>query len=340
MKVQPRDADRWIAKPPKDLRAILLYGENAGLAREYAARITAQIVPDAGDKDRIVELAASDLRKDPARLSDEAAQMSMFSPGRRVLRIRDGSENMGEIFADFLSASASDAMVVVEAGELSARASLRTVFEAHAHAAALACYEDSPDTIMELAKDLLAADNIKTAPGAIEAVVSRLGLDRRVLRTELAKLQLFFGADGERILTPDLANEVFGQAGEVEASDVAAAMAMGDVRALDAMLAKAEDAGASATHLVTTALRHLHALLAAKAHGDASGQDVAIARQRGLWGQSDTAIRAQLRGWTVERLTAALRVLGQAEGDTRQTSLPDWPIAGRALLHAARLAKA
>jgi DNA polymerase III delta subunit len=91
--------------------------------------------------------------------------------------------------------------------------------------------------------------------------------------------------------------------------------------------------------LVTMSLRHLHALLAAKAHGDASGQDVAIARQRGLWGQSDTAIRAQLRGWTSDRLTAALKVLGRAEGDTRQTNLPDWPIASRALLHAARLAR-
>jgi DNA polymerase-3 subunit delta len=339
MKIQPRDAESWIAKPPKNLRAVLMYGENAGLARELADRITAQIVPDARDKERIVELAASDLRKDPARLSDEAAQMSMFSPGRRVLRVRDASEAMGELFGDFLQSSQGDALVVVEAAELTARASLRTVFEGHAQAAAIACYEDTPDTVMELAQSLLAAQKIKPAPGALEAVLSRLGLDRRVLRNEMSKLDLFFGNTAERTLTPELVNELFGQAGEVEASEVSAAVAMGDIRALDHMLTKAEEAGASATQLVTSSLRHLHALLAAKAHGEAGGQDVNIARQRGLWGQSDMAIRAQLRGWSLERLTAAVRVLGQAEGDTRQTSLPDWPIASRALLHAARLAK-
>lgn len=341
MKINPRDAERFIKKPTEGLRAILLFGENAGLVADFAERLVRSVVPNAKDIERIVDIPADQLRKDPARLADEAAQMSMFSPGRRVLRIADATDGLAPIFADVLAANGpGDALILVEAGDLTARAALRQVFEAAPNAAALACYDDTPDTIQDLAAGLLKEMQATASPEALAALIGRLGLDRRVIRAELHKLEIYFGpttTKDPRVVTLDLVAELFGQSGAVEADDVATALAHGDTAKLDALLLRAEEAGASATHLVTMALRHLHALLAAKAHG--SSEDVVnIARQRGLWGQSETAIRSQLRLWSPERLTAALRVLGQAEADTRTTGLPDWPIAGRALLHAARLA--
>lgn len=341
MKIQSRDADRFLAKPPATLCAILIYGENAGLAREFAEAITEAIVPGAKDADRIVDIPADQLRRDPARLADEAAQISMFSPGRRVLRIKDASEGMGELFARFLDAHAGDAMLVVEAGELSARASLRVVFETATNAAAIACYDDNVETLSALAQDIMRGHSIEAAPEIAQTLVNRLGLDRRMVRAELAKLALYFGGDGTsapRRLTGELLDELFGQSGDVEASEVSLAMALGDHVRLDQLLIKAQDAGASASQIVSTALRHLHALLAAKAHG-AGSEDVNAARQRGLWGQSDAIIGAQLRTWRQDRLAAAVRVLGDAEAETRMTAVPDWPIAARALLHAARLAR-
>lgn len=340
MKIAPRDAGKFVAEPPKTVRAILLYGENAGLARDYADMLTAKIVPGPKDAERIVEIAAADLRKDPARLSDEASQMSMFSPGRRVVRVRDASEGMGEAFEDFLRDSRGDALIVVEAGELTAKASLRQVFEQSANAAAIACYDDQMETLVHLAADELRAASIAAEDGALELLVARLGSDRRVIRSELQKIALYFGETSAepRNLTRKLVDEFLGQSGDVEASEISAAAANGDHAALDRLLSQAEEAGGSPAFLVTAALRHFHALLAGRAHGQGD-EALNAARSRGLWGHSDVAIRSQLRVWSPERLAAAVRVLGQAEADTRNSALPDWPVASRALLHAARLAR-
>jgi DNA polymerase-3 subunit delta len=336
MKIAPREAERFLTKTPANICAILLYGPNAGLVGEFGDRLTQTIVPSLKDQDRIADLSADVIRKDPARLADEAAQFSMFSPGRRVIRIRDASEGMGELFADFLKTVSGDARIVVEAGELNARASLRQVFEAAKNAAAIACYEDTPETLIELAGEILKSNGAAADRQALELIVARLGLDRRLLRSELEKALIFLGPD-KKCLTLNDASLLVGHAGTVEADEVAAAIGLGEIERLGALLEKAEEAGVNAGTLVGGSLRQLHALLAAKALGE--GSDVNAARSRGLWGQSDQSIGTQLRLWSPNRLRAALKILGGAEIETRTTGFPDWACAARALLHAGSLAR-
>lgn len=340
MKIASRDIDAFVAKIPVSIRSVLLYGENAGLARDYAEALIGRILENSKDSERIVDIAASEVRKDPARLSDEAAQMSMFSPGRRVIRIRDASDGMGDLFSSFLKEGVGDAFVIVEASELSAKASLRTAFEQAPNAAAIACYDDTPETLFRLAADELKKHAIECEEGALESLLARVSIDRRVIRNELQKVALYF-ADATaktNVLSKKLVDEFLGQSGDVEASEVCAAAALGDHRLLDRLLVQAEDYGATPSVLVSAALRHFHALLAARAHGQ-TDEAVNIARSRGLWGHSDTAIRSQLRLWSPDRLTAVVRILGQAEASTRTSTWPEWPVAARALLHAARLAR-
>ena len=65
-----------------------------------------------------------------ARLADEAAAISMIG-GRRVVRVRGAGNNLTELFEGFLEsvAHAGDALVVVEAGDLSKGTGLRKLFE-------------------------------------------------------------------------------------------------------------------------------------------------------------------------------------------------------------------
>lgn len=337
MKIGPRDAERYLTKTPSNICAILLYGPNAGLAREFADRLTQAIVPDLKDADRIADFSADVIRKDPARLADEAAQFSMFSPGRRVVRIRDASEGMGDLFADFLKSVSGDARIVVEAGELNTRASLRQIFETAKNAAAIPCYEDTPEILIELAEEILKSNGASAERQALELIVARLGLERRLLRSDLEKALIFLGTQSKR-LTLDDASLLFGHAGTVEVDEVASAIGLGEMERLGALLEKAEEAGVNAGTLVGGTLRQLHALLAAKAMGDGSTA-IGQARSRGLWGQSDQSIGTQLRLWSEDRLKAALKVLAAAEIETRSTGFPDWACAARALLHAGSLAR-
>src|ERR1700754_2343417 len=124
MIIKSHEADRYTAKPPKDLAIALVYGPDAGLVQERAEKLLKSVVPDLTDPFNVADLSESVLLSDPARLADEAAAISMMG-GRRVVRVRGAGNNLTDLFEQFLDDPLGDALVVVEAGDLAKGASLR-----------------------------------------------------------------------------------------------------------------------------------------------------------------------------------------------------------------------
>src|SRR5579871_6495352 len=124
MIVRPAEVERFLARLPADLIAILFYGPDQCLVRERAEKVITSIVPDLRDPFRIAEMDGAALVEDQGRLYGEAAALSMTG-GRRVVRIRAATNALARIFAPFLADAKSEALVVVEAGELAKDSSLR-----------------------------------------------------------------------------------------------------------------------------------------------------------------------------------------------------------------------
>ena len=329
MRVSTSEADKLQNAPPKTWAAVLYFGPNAGLVRERADKTSRAIVPDLSDAFRIADLGGDVLKKDPARLADEAAAIAMFG-GRRVVRVRDAIDGLADIFESYLSDHKGDALVVVEAGDLTKASALRKVFEVAKSAAAVECYDDRPEEAGRLIKDTLAEVGWKIEPDALAYLSEALSLDRRLLRAELEKLTLYLGlGKADSVLTRAQAQSLIGDSGSVEADEIADAVAAGDLKALDALIAKAADAGISWTGVVGATLR-LFQRLAAFSESGGGGFSSSPYGQR---------MAAQLRGWDRPRLIAAMKLLAQAEADTRTTVLPDAPIAQHALFAVAELGR-
>src|ERR1700743_715735 len=136
MKIQSHRADGFIAKPDSSVRAVLIYGPDAGLVRERLNALTRNITGSTDDPFRVSEFSADSLKDDPARLRDEAASLALTG-GRRVVGLREAGDGNAGLFADWLEDAMGDAMVIVTAGDLGARSKLRTAFEEADAAAAL-----------------------------------------------------------------------------------------------------------------------------------------------------------------------------------------------------------
>ena len=134
---------------------------------------------------------------DPARLADETAQLSLTG-GRRVVRGRGAGDPLTNLFAEFLRSSPGDAFVVVEAGELPSRSTLRRAFEAARMAVAIGCYPDTPRDLQAVIRETLSARRVTASQDAGQFLVEHLGGDRLLTRSELEKLALYAG-DGGRI---------------------------------------------------------------------------------------------------------------------------------------------
>ena len=339
MIVKSQDADRFAANPPKNLRAVLVFGPDAGLVQERAEKLLKSVVADLGDPFNVADLNESTLISDPARLSDEAAAISMMG-GRRVVRVRNAGNNLADLFEEFLEDPKGDALVVVEAGDLSKGTGLRKVFESDDHAAAIACYADSARNLEDVVRDTMRAFGISIAPDALADAVSRLGSDRGVTRRELEKLALY--AQGQKSVSLADVQAVMGDEAEARTEEVSDAAGSGDFARLDLALERLWIADTSVAQVLRNAMGHFQRLAILRENVN-RGEPVEAAIKKlrpPVHFLREQSIKAQANRWNEARLADALDMLLEAEALSRTTGVPAQAVCGRTLMNIAALAKA
>jgi DNA polymerase-3 subunit delta len=338
VKLEAAAVAQFLRRPDPAIRAVLLFGPDAGLVRERADGLAKTVCPELNDPFRVADLAAATLAADPARLADEAAAIS-FLGGRRVVRVREAGDALARLFAGFLAAPPGDGFVVVEAGELSRNSSLRRAFDEARPAVAIGCYPDTARDVAAVIRETLAAHHITASGEAAEYLVAHLGNDRLVTRSELEKLALYVG-DGGRV-TLDEAQAVIGDSAAVSLEDAVMAAAGGDAAGLERALERAFAEGESAVAAVRALLRHLqrlHLFAAETARGGRIEQILRNARPP-IFFRHQENFRRQLGMWSETRLAHQLTRLAEAEFRMKMTGLPAETICRAAMLEVAQAAR-
>jgi len=336
MKLPSARIDAFLRRPDPEIRAILFYGPDSGLVRERADTVARTVCPELRDPFRVADLSAVAIAADPARLNDEAAQISLMG-GQRVVRIRDAGDALAQLLGRFLADPPRDALTVIEAGDLPGRSSLRRVFDDASTGAAIGCYPDSARDLAGVIRESLAAHRVNASRDAIDFLVQHLGNDRLVTRSELEKLSLYAG-DGGRVELDD-ARAAIDDAAALALDDAVLAAADGDAAALDRALARVFQEGEAPVSVIRAALRHvqrLHGLAARVAAGNSIDEAIRAARPPIFFKQQDN-FRRQLSRWREPRLRRHLDRLAEAEIQMKTTGLPAETICRAALFDLARM---
>lgn len=236
MKITARQADGFAERPDPAVRAVLVFGPDAGLVRERAIKLCQSVVEDLADPFRVADLNPAIVAKDPALLNDEAAAIALTG-GRRVIRVQDAGDRLAASFAAFLADAPGDALVVVEAGELSATSKLRKAFEAAKNGAALPCYRDEGRDLLRVVEEELAVWGLSADPSTQALLGDLLGGDRLLTRSEIAKLAVYAG-DAKRIDIADV-EAVIADSSFLTLDRIAQAVLAGDLGSLERSLDRA-----------------------------------------------------------------------------------------------------
>jgi len=326
----------FLAKPDPKWRAILVYGPDQGLVRERAEALAKATVPALDDPFSVAMVSGATLASDPARLHDEMAAQSLTG-GRRLVRVRDVGDALAESCEELLEEPPTgDSLCIMEAGDLAGRSALRRCFEGAANAVALPCYADGTRELADLVRSVLGSHRIATSAEAQEYLTSHLGGDRGVSRAELEKLALYAG-DGGRIELEDALAAV-GDSAALTAEDAAFAAAEGDTERLERALSRAFEEGESAFAIIRGAMRlfeRLH-LTGIRIAAGSSTEEALRALRPPIFFKNQESFSAGLRRWPPRRAAVALRLLLEAEQNTRRTGFPDRTICSECLLRLAR----
>lgn len=336
-----RDIDAFVKKRDPKAVLVLIYGPDQGLVRDRAKAVGKQVVDDLNDPFNAIELTDGDL-SEQGRLADEASALS-FMGGERLIRIRGGADAVTKaatLLLDGITADRvkSNALVVIEAGDLKKSSGLRKLAEKSPLAVTLPCYTDSGKDVIQVIRERLGAEDIQIEDDAVLAMASQLGEDRGITQAETEKLVLFLGpkstrktkvtatlADVKACLTDSAADATF------EVVDMALG---GDPTKLSSALFRAEAAGVNAIATIRIAQGKLLRLLTVQRHiRDGDPPNVAMKKLRPpVFFGEQRSFENQLRRWPLPALELAVQEMLHTDLNAKTTGLPQREMVERTLL--------
>lgn len=195
---------------PKTER-ILVFGTAEGYAGEVVARLCAGHV--------CTILDAGEVASDPQRLAALLESPSLFCE-RSAVRIRSAGDKLTKILSEILGgpAVASPVRLILEAGDLKGKSSLRKLFSESKTAAALNCALLDRDSIEKHARAVL-ADAGKVADAEARTILAeRLPSDPGAANRELQKILDYLG--DQNVLSREEAAALVGAGGEAMIDEV------------------------------------------------------------------------------------------------------------------------
>ena len=325
------EASRYCAKPNPAHTGLLVFGADpmrVALKRQEA--ISALIGPEGEAEMRLTRISAAELRKDGSLLIDAIKSVGFF-PGPRVAFVEDATDGLSETIATALKEwRAGDAQITVTAGGLTAKSTLKTLFDKHPNAVCIGLYDDPPSR--EEIEDALKKAGLSQISAAAMADLSALAraLDPGDFRQTLEKISLYKWGD-ETPLTPAEVAAMAPGTIEAEVDDLIIATAERPAPAIGPLLRRLEGQGTAPVTICIGALRHFRTLHLVAA--DPAG----INKARVIFKLRD-AVQRQANQWGMRTLEQALALLVETDLTLRSSSkAPAMAVMERALIRLAMM---
>lgn len=339
MKLSPRDAPAYFAKPDHAKTGLLIYGADAMRVALRRQEVIKALIGQQGEEEmRLTRIPAADLRKDPALLLD-AIKAQGFFPGPRVAFVEDAGDGLAVTIKTGLADwQTGDAQIIVTAGQLAARSKLRKAFEEHSNAFATGIYDDPPSRAeIESALKTSGLTNISTdAMNALTALSRDIGPGD--FRQTLEKIALYKTQDD----TPLTAEEVDLSAPasiEADIDDVLNIAAEGKAHEISPVLKRLEAQGVGPVGLCIGATRHFRTLHRVASDPGGAGSGIGKLKPP-VFGPRRDRIQKQASNWGMHKLERALGILLDTDLTLRSTAqVPQMAVMERSLLKIAWLGR-
>jgi DNA polymerase III subunit delta len=320
--VKTHQAEAFLRTLERLPQAILLYGTDAGLVLERAARLAQRLAAEHDPPGEILRLDDASLEDDPNRLFVELKTVPMFS-GRKIVRASPGRRLTTAAFKPLLEAGPLEGYLIVEAGNLRPDEALRALFEKSAAAAAIACFPDEARDLEAVAREVLAGARLKITPEALRGLIARLGADRALSRAEIEKLALY--ATGKGTIEEEDVEAAVGDAAELAIDRVV--LAAGSRRLAEALneCDRCIAGGENAQSIIAALQRHfvrLHAMRSAMEAGRPL-EDILRQQRPPLHFRRKASIEQHCRSWGLGELNAAVARINAAAKAARLASSID-----------------
>ncbi|AUW56959.1 DNA polymerase III subunit delta [Sphingobium sp. SCG-1] len=318
MKANKGQIERALDAPPADIRLFFLYGPDESGSIALSKRLERAM----GANAQRIDLDGATLKNDPARLSDEAASISMFGDKQWIRVTPLGDEALPAIEA-LLQAEHAGNPVVAIAGALKGTSKL--VKLALDHKATMACISYTPEgrDADQIAIGIARELGLRLPPDLARRITELTGGDRALMAGEVDKLALFLDAAPEHPVeaTAEALNALSAESFEEDVGPLVNAVLGGDLKAMHSELAGLRVMGTNMGTILRPLQNRAMLLANIRAEFDVSGRlDAAIesAGKAVFWKDKATVTR-QVKLWDANGIARVISRLGAAERASRSS---------------------
>lgn len=320
MKLNGRTAKAFFQKPDTTLAGLLIYGADPVRVAGRRKEVVLSYAGENAEADmRITRIGGDQLRGEPATLLDGLKAQGFF-PGERVVIVESATDGGTKAIEAALSEwQPGDAHLVVTAGSLAPRSSLRKFFESSNQVACAAIYDDPPDrTEIE---NILRKCGLRNVPQ--QTVAELITLVATMSPSELEqffeKVALYKHKDAEPLSLDDLW-AVAPASIDADLDSAIDVIADGRANEVAPLLKKLRGQGIVSVRLCLMTLQHFRKLHAAATHQDGASIGLSQLRPPVNFKRKEPMMR-QLRAWTVPRLERAIKQLVEADLTLRSSAV-------------------
>jgi DNA polymerase III subunit delta len=315
MKLDAGRVDAFLKAPSAAL--VLLHGPDAGLVAERGLALARSVEGALHDPFRFAELS----NPSPDALLAEASAASLTG-GRRVVRVRDAHEPLAKSLEN-LTNTLPDALVILEAGELTPKSKLRALAEKSPGMASIACYAIDQGRLPQVITARLRVQGVAIDQDAAAWAAQNLTGEEGPLGQALEVLALYAGAE-KKLSLADVSS-ILADGGDTSMNDTIDAALTGDPAATDKALSLAYEEGASPVGLIRVLLSELLRLrMAAGAMAEgASAQEAMAGMRPPVFFKRQPVVQKMLRLWPLKAVDQALAAALAAETACKTTHIPD-----------------
>lgn len=313
------EVDRWLVHPDNHITIVLIYGPDKGLVSERASIFARKTGLPLDDPFSVIKMDAGDADQE-GRLLDEARTVPMFAD-RRLVWVRGITSHLAiaKDVAALIAEPVTDAIILLEAGDLKKTSLLRKAVEDAHSAMALPCYADNDRSIDALIDEGLAKAGLRISLDARQLLKANLGGDRLASRGEIDKLALYCACSKE--VSADDVRTLIGDVSALSADEVVDTVLCGSVDEFDRLFSRHISGGHHAFVLLAAALRQIHSLQILREQLEKSAKNpsaiIAAARPPVFFNRRHSVERALTR-WSQSMLQSAADRLQGAILRTRQ----------------------
>jgi DNA polymerase III subunit delta len=332
MKLDSGRIDAFLKSP--NLPIILLHGPDAGLVAERGLGLARSVEGALHDPFRFAEL-----HNPSGDVLLAEAMAAALTGGRRVVRVRDVHETHAKALETLIK-SPPEALVILEAGELTGKSKLRAAAEKAAPVGVIACYAIDQARLPQAISSRLRAAGVQIDQDAAAWAGQNLSGEEGPLAQALEVLTLYAGEE-RRLGLADV-SAVLTDGGDSSMGDAIDAALTGDPAATDKALSLAYEEGVAPVGLLRVLLMELQRLrVAAGAMADgASAQEAMAALRPPVFFKRQAIVGKALWLWPLPALDQALAAALTAEASCKTTRIPEHEYCRQTMLALALRARA